>query len=69
MVVKMVVNLEFRFVLLVFVESDEFTKAQERHQTEDNEGKRGSGGAVHCRVAVPSAIFRVIDRLVLVLID
>lgn len=47
MVVMMVVNLEFRFILLVFVKSDDFTKAEERDQTKDNVGKHGSGRAIH----------------------
>jgi hypothetical protein len=42
-----VVNLQFRFLLLVIAEPDDATKAKESHQTEDNVGKLGRGGAVH----------------------
>jgi hypothetical protein len=42
-----VVNLQFRFLLLVIAEPDDATKAEESHQTEDNVGKLGRGGAVH----------------------
>ncbi len=64
----LVVNLECRFTLLVFVEPDEATSSEERHETEDNVGKHGRGGAVDCGVAVPGRVRRVIDWLALVLI-
>jgi hypothetical protein len=47
MMVVVVVNFQFRFLLLVIAESDDATKADESHQTEDNVGKLGRGGAVY----------------------
>ena len=47
MVVVAVVDLQFRFLLLFIAETDDATKAEERHETEDNVGKLGCGGAIH----------------------
>ena len=42
-----VVNLQVRFLLLIIAETYDATKAEECHETEDNVGKLGRGGAVH----------------------